>query len=194
MASFISESPSQLHTCSGHAPPSAHWVLHQKSVMPAFNDRQLASEPSSWPAADSLRVEGWASAQVGAVGCGRNSRICKFASDAASPQAHALGQWWPLEQVFWHQSAVTLLSRALQTTSSLASAASGLGCASAQVGAVACFFVEDVRSCSVPSQLHTFVGQWPGASMAHWASHQKSITLGDRLSKAGLRVSKGSRV
>ena len=99
-----------------------------------------------------------------------------------------------MEQVFWHQSAVTLLSRALQTISALASAPSGWGCASAQVGAVACFFVEDVRSCKVPSQLHTLVGHWPGASMAHWVSHQKSITLGDKLSKARPRVSKGSNV
>ena len=103
MASFTSESPSQLHTCFGHEPPSAHWVLHQKSVIPAFNDRQLTSEPSSCPAADSLRLVGCAasqvgspflcaSAHVGAVGCGRDSRSCKLVSDAASPQAHALGQ------------------------------------------------------------------------------------------------------
>ena len=99
-----------------------------------------------------------------------------------------------MEQVFWHQSAVTLLSIALQTISSLASDLPSEGCASAQVGAVACFFVSDVRSCKVPSQLHTLVGHWPGASMAHWVSHQKSITLGDKLSKARPRVSKGSNV
>ena len=66
------------------------------------------------------------------------------------------------------------------------SAASGAGCASAQVGAAACFFASDARSCSVPSQLHTLVGHLPAASIAHWASHQKSITLGDMLSEARL--------
>jgi len=192
LASFTSESPSQLHTCFGHAPPSAHCVLHQKSVIPAFIERQSTSEPSAWPAADSLRLVGCASAHVGAVGCGRDRSDATAAtavSDAASPQAQALGQWWPLEQVFWHQSAVTLLSIALQTISSLASGLASEGCASAHVGAVACFFVSDVRSCKVPSQLHTLVGHLPDAPMAHWVSHQKSITLGDRLLHLGLGTS-----
>ena len=37
-----------------------------------------------------------------------------------------------------------------------------------------------------PNPLHTLVGHLPAASIAHWASHQKSITLGDMLSEARL--------
>ena len=38
-----------------------------------------------------------------------------------------------------------------------------------------------------PNPLHTLVGHLPAASIAHWASHQKSITLGDMLSEARLK-------